>query len=51
LFELITRGEIGVAMVCGGGALATQKAAERAGRACPTSAAWATTTPRTQSRK
>jgi acetyl-CoA C-acetyltransferase len=31
LFEMITRGEIGAAMVCGGEALATQKAAERAG--------------------
>jgi acetyl-CoA C-acetyltransferase len=31
LFEMIRRGEIGAAMVCGGEALATQKAAERAG--------------------
>src|SRR5262245_20513702 len=33
LFEMVTRGEIGAAMVCGGEALATQKAAERAGLA------------------
>src|SRR5262245_114563 len=33
LFEMVTRGEIGTAMVCGGEALATQKAAERAGLA------------------
>jgi len=31
LFEMVTRGEIGAAMVCGGEALARQKAAERAG--------------------
>jgi acetyl-CoA C-acetyltransferase len=31
LCEMIMRGEIGAAMVCGGEALATQKAAERAG--------------------
>jgi acetyl-CoA C-acetyltransferase len=31
LFEMITRGEVGAAMVCGGEALATQKAAQRAG--------------------
>ena len=30
LFEMITRGEVGAAMICGGEALATQKAAERA---------------------
>ena len=30
LFELVTRGEVGAAMICGGEALATQKAAERA---------------------
>ena len=30
LFEMVTRGEIGAAMICGGEALATQKAAERA---------------------
>ena len=30
LFEKVTRGEVGAAMVCGGEALATQKAAERA---------------------
>ena len=30
LSEMVTRGEIGAAMVCGGEALATQKAAERA---------------------
>ena len=30
LFEMITRGEISSAMICGGEALATQKAAERA---------------------
>lgn len=30
LFEMVTRGEIGSAMICGGEALATQKAAERA---------------------
>lgn len=30
LFEMVTRGEVGAAMVCGGEALATQKAAERA---------------------
>jgi acetyl-CoA C-acetyltransferase len=33
LFEMVARGEIGAAMVCGGEALATQKAAERAGLA------------------
>jgi acetyl-CoA C-acetyltransferase len=33
LFEMVTRGEIGAAMVCGGEALSTQKAAERAGLA------------------
>src|SRR5215470_4219900 len=33
LFEMIGRGEIGAAMVCGGEALATQKSAERAGLA------------------
>jgi acetyl-CoA C-acetyltransferase len=31
LFEMVTRAEIGAAIVCGGEALATQKAAERAG--------------------
>ncbi len=30
LFEMVTRGEVGAAMICGGEALATQKAAERA---------------------
>ncbi|MGE3914802.1 MAG: acetyl-CoA acetyltransferase, partial [Hyphomicrobiaceae bacterium] len=30
LFEMVTRGEVGAALVCGGEALATQKAAERA---------------------
>ena len=30
LFEMVTRGETGAAMICGGEALATQKAAERA---------------------
>ena len=30
LFEMVTRDEIGAAMICGGEALATQKAAERA---------------------
>jgi acetyl-CoA C-acetyltransferase len=30
LFEMVTRGEVGVALICGGEALATQKAAERA---------------------
>jgi acetyl-CoA C-acetyltransferase len=30
LFEMVTRGEIGAALICGGEALATQKAAERA---------------------
>jgi len=30
LFEMITRGEVGSALICGGEALATQKAAERA---------------------
>lgn len=30
LFEIVVRGEIGTAMICGGEALATQKAAERA---------------------
>lgn len=31
LFEMITRGEVGVALIAGGEALATQKAAQRAG--------------------
>lgn len=31
LFEMVVRGEVGAAMICGGEALATQKAAERAG--------------------
>ena len=30
LFEMVTRGEVSAAMICGGEALATQKAAERA---------------------
>ncbi|MFM9941019.1 MAG: acetyl-CoA acetyltransferase [Hyphomicrobiaceae bacterium] len=30
LFEMVTRGEVGAALICGGEALATQKAAERA---------------------
>ena len=30
LFEMVTRGEVGAAMICGGEALGTQKAAERA---------------------
>ena len=30
LFEMMTRGEVGAALICGGEALATQKAAERA---------------------
>ena len=30
LFEMVTRGEVAAAMICGGEALATQKAAERA---------------------
>ena len=30
LFEMMTRGEVGAVMICGGEALATQKAAERA---------------------
>jgi acetyl-CoA C-acetyltransferase len=33
LFEMVTRGEVAAAMICGGEALATQKAAERAGLA------------------
>jgi acetyl-CoA C-acetyltransferase len=33
LFEMVTRGEVGAALICGGEALATQKAAERAGLA------------------
>ncbi|MGY8935398.1 MAG: acetyl-CoA acetyltransferase [Alphaproteobacteria bacterium] len=31
LFEMVTRGEVEAAMICGGEALATQKAAQRAG--------------------